>query len=494
VTDEVERASAHRRAGLWLGLALATTILVALPVLHPSFPPRAARLVAVTALMAAWWVTEALPLGATALVPLATFPLLGVASAREVAPAYADPVVLLLLGGFLLALAVEGSGVHRRLALHVLLAVGASPRRLVLGFLAASAALSMWISNTATALIMTPVALAIAERAAGERPERGRGFTAAVLLAVAHGASIGGMGTPVGTPPNLISIGALERVAPWAPRLTFFSWALGAVPAVLALVPLGALVLTRVAPGVPRTLDLGATHVLRGELAALGPWRSEERRALALFGAVALAWIARPDIELGSVTLAGWGSRLGVAGADDATVAMLGAVVAFALPAGPGRTERLLPWSAVARLPWGLVLLFGGGMALSAGFVASGLSTRLGAALAGIAGGSPVLFLAAVVLAVTFATEVMSNTALANLALPILAATATEGGADPRAVMVGGALACSAAFMLPAATGPNAIAFGTGRVPIRTMATAGFVLNMVAWAVITVTAALAYLG
>jgi sodium-dependent dicarboxylate transporter 2/3/5 len=476
----------RQRLGFWLGVSLAGVALVAAERLSGAGGLTAAewRLLAVTALVATWWITEALPLGATALVPIAAFPLLGISSSKQVATAYGDPVVLLLLGGFFLALSVESSGVHRRIALHVLLAIGVSPPRLVLGFFAASAAVSMWISNTATTLILAPVALAIAERAEASDPARARGFVAAVLLAVAYGASIGGMGTPVGTPPNLIALGALARQFPEAPPVTFVAWARSALPVVLLLVPLGWLILVRVAPKVPADLQLGARALLRDELAALGPWRSEERRALAVFGAAALAWITRPDLQLGAVTVRGWASLLGVKGADDGTVAMLCALVAFALPQGRGSPERLLSWRAVGRVPWGLVLLFGGGMALSEGFVATGLSERLGLALGQLAGGSPLLFVAALVPAVIFASELMSNTALANLMLPILAAAASNAGLEPGGLVISGALACSAGFMLPAATGPNAIVFGTGRVTVGTMARAGLWLDVASWGVI----------
>lgn len=450
-------------------------------------------MVAVTLLVGVWWITEAIPLGATALVPLAAFPLLGVVSASKVSQAYGSPVVMLLLGGFLLALAVERSGVHRRLSLYVLLLVGTSPRRLVLGFAVAAAVLSMWISNTATTLIMMPIALAIADRASAARGEAARGFGIAVLLGTAYGASVGGMGTPVGTPPNLIAMSALARQFPDDPGLTFVSWAQGALPAVVLVLPLAWLVLTRVYPKVPAELGLGAGALLRQELQGLGPWRTAEVRSLAVFSMAAVLWVTRPDLELGEgLTVAGWASRLGVPGADDGTVAMLAACLAFTLPSGEARGTRLLPWSTAVRVPWGLVLLFGGGLALSEGFVATGLSGALGQLLGDRVGTAPVLFVGVMAISVTFATEIMSNTALANLALPILAATAKAAELDPRMLLVPCALACSCAFMLPAATGPNAIVFGTGRIRIPEMAKAGVLINLLAWVVIVTVAAVTY--
>jgi sodium-dependent dicarboxylate transporter 2/3/5 len=453
--------------------------------------PAALRLLAVVWVMGVWWVTEALPMGATALVPAATFPLLGVAEASPTCQAYMKPIIMLLLGGFLLALAVERSGAHRRLALHVLLALGTSPRRLVLGFAVAAAALSMWISNTATALIMMPIAAAIADRAGS------RAFAVGALLAVAYGASVGGMATPVGTPPNLIAISALEDAG--LPSVSFIGWAATALPAVVVIVPLVGLILTRVAPGVPAQLEFGAAALLRSELASLGRWRPSELRSVGVFALTALLWVTRPDLRLGEGWIfPGWATRLGLVGTHDGTVAMLGALLAFSLPAGEGTdeatglSERLLPWQTALRAPWGLVLLFGGGVALSLGFASTGLSAFVGQRLAESAGASWAGFIAVVCLTCTFGTEIISNTALANIAMPILAATAEAAGREPRALLLPAAMACSCAFMMPMATGPNAIVFGSGRLRILDMARAGLWANLTAWAVIVVAALLSY--
>ncbi len=482
-------------AGLWAGLALAGLFIVfADHIPRPDgLEPVALRLLGVAALVAVWWVTEALPLGATALVPAAAFPLLDIMSAGDVSRHYTSPVVMLLLGGFLLALAVERSGVHRRMALHVLLRVGTSPRRLVLGFAVAAAALSMWISNTATALVMMPVALAIADRAFdGEVSSRdARSFAIAILLATGYGASVGGMGTPVGTPPNLIALRALDNHG--GASFTFVTWAALSVPVVVVLVPVIAYALTRFYPKVPLELPLGAESALRADLSGLGRWRPSELRSVAVFGIAALLWITRPDLPLGeSLTVSGWASRLGLTGTHDGAVAVAVALLAFALPSGEGDGERLLPWSTALKVPWGLVLLFGGGVALSEGFERTGLSGWLGTELARIASDSLPAFIALVTFAGSFGTEVMSNTALANILMPILAATAGQANIDPRALLWPAALACSCAFMMPAATGPNAIVFGSGRIQIIEMVRAGFIINWMAWAVIVVAALLGF--
>ena len=495
------------RFGFWLGL-IGGLLIVGLAGIVPrpeglSIP--AVRLVGVTFVVGVWWVTEALPLGATALLPAALFPLLDIATAESVSQAYMSPFIMVLLGGFLLALAVERSAVHRRLALHVLLGVGTSPRRLVLGFGVAAALLSMWISNTATTLIMMPIALAIADRARLTAPEHAAAFASAVLLGTAYCASVGGMGTPVGTPPNLMALGAMATAFPDRPTPTFITWVAWALPVVIVLVPVIWLILTRVYPKVPRDLHLGAGEVLRRDLKALGAWSRPEQLSIAVFGLAAVLWVTRPDLDLGvdcwirdlgawlgieglsgadACMIRGWASHLELKGVHDGTIAILMACVAFILPSGLGDGTRLLPWETALRVPWGLVLLFGGGVSLSKGFDATGLSAFLGQELARIAGDSPLLFAGISTLAAILGTEIISNTALANIAMPILAATAQAVGQNPELLMIPVALACSCAFMLPAATGPNAIVFGTDRIRIGQMARVGLLVNVAAWVVL----------
>lgn len=480
-----------QRVGLWLGLGLGVGLCAASPFLPvgEGLGPSAWRLVGVVAVVAIWWVTEALPLGATALVPAAAFPLLDILPSAPTSKAYMSPIILLLMCGFLLALAVERSGAHRRLALHVLLGVGTSPRRLVIGFATAAAVLSMWISNTATTLVMMPVALAIADRARGPgiSPATGRAFAISILLGTAYGASVGGMGTPVGTPPNLIAIQALD--ASGGSSFTFLTWAASSVAVVVLLIPLIGYSLTRLYPKVPADLPLGAEEVLRGELTEMGRWRPSEIRSLVVFGIAAVLWVTRPDLRMSEdFVIHGWASRFGLTGTHDGAVAAAVAVLACALPSGERDGARLLPWSTAVRVPWGLVLLFGGGIAISKGFDETGLSAWLGAALADLARGSLTPFVALATAAGTFGTELMSNTALANIAMPILASTAKQAAIDARALLWPVALACSCAFMMPAATGPNAIVFGTGRIRIIEMVRAGFLINWLACAVIVLAA------
>ncbi|MBI4820692.1 MAG: SLC13/DASS family transporter [Deltaproteobacteria bacterium] len=485
------------KIGLWVGLVFGGLVVAFADVLAaPSagLSVAAVRTLGVTAWVAIWWVTEAIPLGASGLIPAAVFPLLGIAPASKIAPAYMSPFIMLLLGGFLLSMALERSRVHERLALHSLLLVGTSARGLVLGFLIASAGVSMWISNTSATLIMMPIALALVSRI-GSKDEGSRAFGAAVLLATAYGASIGGMGTPIGTPPNLIAIGALERAFPDGPRLGFVSWMASAVPVVVVTLPLVWLSLTRLSLKVPKDLELGAEPVVREELMKLGPWRSFERRALGIFAIAAALWMTRENVTLGpDLTIRGWSDRLGLGAApDDGTIAIVLTVLAFALPSGEGNGDRLLTWKDGQRAPWDLVLLFGGGMAISTGFVETGLSKWLGQGMANVGAGSALAFAALAALGATFITEFMSNTALANIAMPIVASAAlTMPEVDPRLFIVATALGCSCAFMMPAATGPNAIVFATGKIRIAQMAKVGFVVNMLAWVVIVAATWLAY--
>jgi len=301
------------------------------------------------------------------------------------------------------------------------------------------------------------------------------------------------MGTPVGTPPNLIAMAALARTFPQGPEVTFLTWIAVAGPAIVAVVPVTWWMLTRVYPRVPVGLELGARPVLEAELRKLGPWRTAEVRSLGVFGMAALLWITRSDLALGGgVEVAGWASRLGLEGTHDSTVAMAAALLAFAMPSGESDGSRLLPWSTAVRVPWGLVLLFGGGIALAVGFERTGLSQALGEGLAQLGQASWPLFVAAVCFGCTFGTEIISNTALANIAMPIFAATAQTLGQDPRALLVPAAMACSCAFMMPTATGPNAIVFGSGRLRIVEMIRAGFFVNLAAWVLIVAFALLSY--
>ena len=444
------------RVFLLAGPAAALALLVLL--LGAGLPAAAALTAAITAWCALWWITEPVPIPFTSLLPLALFPVVGILTPAEVGQAYGSPLLLLLLGGFIISTAMADSGAHRRIALYLVrLFGGHSARSIVLGFMAASAILSMWISNTATTLMLLPVALAVLERA-GER------LAIPLLLGVAYAASIGGLGTPIGTPPNLIFMQVHADQFGSAP--SFPQWMAWGLPVVVVFVPLAALWLTR---GVRLECPVTLPHP--------GAWQPAERRVLTAFSLTALAWVTR------EAPFGGWSTWLGVPGANDASVALLAVVAMAMIP--DGRGARLLSWDSAVKIPWGVLILFGGGIAIASAFMQSGLADIVAARLDVLAQVPTWLMILGVCLAVTFLTEVTSNTATASLLMPLLAAAAVAMEVPPPLLMVPAALSASCAFMLPVATAPNAIVYGAQRFTVRDMARAGFALNLLGAVIIT---------
>ncbi len=439
------------------------------------------RVVAVVLWMAVWWVTEAVPLAVTALLPLVMFPLLGARAAGAVAPNYSNQIIFLFFGGFVLALAVEKSGLHRRLALSILDAIGASPRRLVWGFLVATALLSMWLSNTATTLMMLPIAGGVAARMeCPEAPTR-------LMLAVAYGASIGGIGTLVGTPPNLVLAGMAPNLLPDLEPFSFGGWMLFGVPFVILFLPVVALQLGR---GLAR--EHGDDGGFRAEREALGRMNPAERRVAVLFACTAAAWISRAGFDFGAVTIPGWSELLARWGVipdptmiTDAVPAVAAAVLCTLVPAGGGENRALLTWEQIRHgVPWGVLLLFGGGFAIADSVRAAGVDGWLAGRLENV-GALPVpLMIFALCAFTTSATELTSNTATATLLMPVMAALGSVLGVHPYLLMVPATVSASCAFMLPVATPPNAIVIGSGRVSARDLAREGLWLNL-AGAVVT---------
>jgi sodium-dependent dicarboxylate transporter 2/3/5 len=436
-------------------------------------------------------VTEAIPIGATSVLPVVLFPLLGVESAKEAAAPYGHPMVFLFLGGMFIARTIERWGLHRRIALKVVSVVGVDPARVVLGFMIAAAFLSMWISNTATTLMMMPIAAAVIREVGGTRPGDETRFSVALLLGIAYGSSIGGTGTLVGTPPNVVFKGMMEELVPGAPPVAFVTWMQLGLPFVAIMIPVVWLYLTRVASPLGREERLGTVDYVRRALADLGPMTRPERRTLVVFAATVVLWVTRARIDLGFVAVPGWSDLLGTGGRlDDAAVAVGMAVLLFALPAGdpdsPRRGgRRLLDWETAVQVPWAIILLIGGGFSLAHAVQTSGLGGWLGTRLAALGDVPPVAWIGAVTGLTTFLTEVTSNTATTTTLLPILAHAAQASGIAPVLLMVPATLAASCAFMLPVATPPNAIVYGTGNVRIATMARVGVGLNLIAIVVIT---------
>lgn len=408
--------------------------------------------IAITALTAFWWVSEALPIPATSLVPFALFPLAGVMDQREAAEALGSYVIVLLMASFMLSKALERSGAHERLALYMINLVGGTGRRLVIGFMVASAVLSMWISNTATTLMLATMAFAILARTDDAK------LGPALLLGIAYAASFGGTATLIGTPPNLIF--AENFLIATGEEFSFMRWMTVGVPVVVIGLPLMALWLTRSLGGVKTPA-----------LPDPGPWRADEKRTLIVFAIAIALWITRVE------PFGGWSGALNMDAAGDSTVAVFAVILMFLTPNGKG--GALLDWKTAGDIPWGMLLLFAGGICIAAGFRASGLDALIGDQLGGLAKAPVFIMMLGLCLAVTFLTEVTSNTATANLLMPLLAAVAAGSGVKPELLMIPAVISCSCAFMLPVATAPNAIIYGTGRVTIAQMAREGAVLNVI---------------
>jgi len=460
------RSPLTRRVGLLIGLGL----FVALRLLPApqGMTPEAWAVAALAGLMALWWITEAVPVAGTALLPALALPLLGVQGPVEAAAPYAHPLIFLFLGGFLIALSIERWGLHRRLALGLLRRVGTRPDTLVGGFLLVPAALSMWLSNTATSLVMLPIGLSVTAllHSEGAGPAEDGEFDAALLLAIAYGASIGGMATLIGTPPNALLAAFLSES--YGRQIGFAQWMAFGLPVSLLLLGAAWLVLTRVAFRVPHAPLPGAREIVTREAAGLGPMTGPEKRVAAVFAAVALLWLLRPQ-------LGPWlpqGAELG-----DPGIALLGAIALFAMPSGRAPGERLLHWAATARLPWGVLILFGGGLSLADAIAGSGLATWIADEMRVLADWPLAGVVAAVSGTVVMLTELTSNTATAATFLPLLAELAVALGHDPLLLAAPAAVAASCAFMLPVATPPNAIVYGSGRISMPQMARAGIWLN-----------------
>lgn len=466
-------------AGLVAGLAL-FALLLALPA-PDGLPPAAWRVVAVVGLMAVWWVSEALPIAITALVPLAALPLLGVAEIGAVAAPYANPLIFLLLGGFMLGLALQRSNLHRRLALAILRTAGGRGDRLIAGFMVATALLSMWISNTATAAMMVPIGLSVIALVQDSRQalttpaaltEGDRHLAVALLLGIAFAANIGGTGTLIGTPPNALLAGYMAETH--GVEIGFAQWMLLGVPVAAILLGLCWLVLTGLVYPVRSACLDGVTVLLGRERVKLGAMTAPEKRVAAIFLLTALAWLFRPVVQ-------GWmpGAPL-----SDAGIAVLAILALFVVPAGGGRPGALLDWPATRDLPWNVLLLIGGGLSLGAAIDGSGLSRWIGDSLTGLAAWPFAATILAVALIAMLASHVTSNTAAAAALVPVVASIALSIGQAPLQLAVPAVLAASCALMLPVATPPNAIIAGTGHVSALQMARGGAVVSGAALLVI----------
>lgn len=446
-----------------VGLAVFLFLLV-LPA-PEGLSPEGWKVVAVAALMIVWWITEAIPVPATALAPVALLPVLGAVKVGAAASPYGDPIIFLFLGGFVLALAMERCNLHRRIALNIVAKTGSRQDRIVGGFMIATAFVSMWVSNTATAVMMLPVAMSVVGLM--DQQEKSDRFALSLMLAIAYAASIGGVATLIGTPPNALLAGALNQT--YGYDLGFARWMIIGTPVALAMLLAAWLLLTRFAIRLDAVEVADAGAMIRREVDALGSWSRAEIRVGVIFLVTAFAWIFRTVLDDY------------VPGLNDSSIAILAALALFLVPSGDEKGGALIDWESARRLPWGVLVLFGGGLSLAAAVSSTGLDSWIGSLLGAAASPLPLIGVVIVVAAVVLIlTEFTSNTATAAAFIPLLAALAVNLGENPLLLTVPAALAASMAFMLPVATPPNAIVFGSGRVTIPQMARAGVWLNLAA--------------
>lgn len=436
--------------------------------------PEGQRVAATAALMAAWWLTEAIPVPATALLPILLFPLLGVLDGGTVTRAYSHDLIYLFLGGFLIAVTMERWNLHHRIALYTIRMVGVTPQRIVLGFMLATAFLSMWISNTAATMMMVTIALAVVHEISHEvehQPGDFR-FATALVLGIGYAATIGGVATLIGTPPNAIFAGVVEKTYGYS--VGFLDWMRFALPLSVVMLVLTWLYLTRILFRSEIASLPGGRDFIRQQIAGLGPMSREEKSVAIVFVSVATLWLLRGLYNPPALSMI-----------KDSTIAIAGALVLFMIPVNLKKREFLLDWKTAVTIPWDIIILFGGGFALAQGFSDTGLTGWLAERLTVLQGVEVMLVIGAVVLLVIFLTEVTSNTATASLLLPVTGALAAATGVHPYGMMVAAVVAASFAFMLPVATPPNAIVYGSRYVTIMQMANAGIWLNLAGAVLIT---------
>tara|TARA_B100001013_G_scaffold132271_1_gene77297 strand:- start:1031 stop:2728 length:1698 start_codon:yes stop_codon:yes gene_type:complete len=524
------------KIGLWLGPLVFVYMLLFVD-LDPG-NPAVTRMAAIILLMAIWWITEAIPLFATALLPIVLFPLMGIMRGRELSAArqidletatftngfsasdfdiifpnvanqYMDWVILLFMGGFMIAVVVEKWNLHRRIALNILRIIGGQTHRLVLGFMVATGFLSMWLSNTATAIMMMPMGMSLVllyeelnrkiEMEGGVVDNRSNNFSLTLLLGIAYGASIGGFTTLIGTPPNAMLLTQLTTLFPEAPEITFSTWLLFALPMSVIYMLVAWVLLTRLVFPLPPSTPFKGRDFIHNELQKLGPMSTEEKRVTTVFTMFALLLITRKERLFGEdIDIFGWSyyldSLLASLGSsqvgymiDDGTVSIGVALTLFMIPASKQIGGRLMDWDDAMKVPWGILLLFGGGLAIAKGFTTSGLSDYVAIQLADLLGeASPLVIVISTVTFITGLTEVASNTATISLSLPMMASLSQAIGAHPFLLLIPTTLAASCAFMLPVSTPPNAIVYGSGRIPIMKMVIAGIWMDILSVILLTV--------
>ena len=466
--------------GLLLGI-LAFLAILLLPSPH-GMSHEAKAAAAVVVLMSIWWITEAIPVFATAFLPLALYPMLGILPADETAANYGHNYVLMMLGGFFLGKAIESQNLHKRIALVIVNMFGISRRRIMMSMMIATAFLSMWIANVTAAVMMFPIAMSIISKE--EETVSGKSsFGTGLMLAIAYAATLGGLGTLIGTPTNLILIGILENLFPEAPPITFFTWLKIGLPLVIVFLPVFCYYLIRYFD-IKGNLSQNDT-VIQDELKALGKITPGEKRVIYVCLLAIFGWVFRDDLVFGQFVIPGWASILGLGEyVHDSTVAIIAAMFLFILPAN--KEKRLLDWKAASQVPWGVAMIVGGGYAIAAGFESTGLADWLGKQLVFISNYPFWIVMVLVIAFVMIFTEFNSNTATANILLPVLASMAVAAAINPLLLMIPATVASSLGFMMPAGTGPNTVIFGSERVTVADMVKCGVWLDLISLVILTV--------
>lgn len=470
-----------RYIGLFSGI-LAFIIILLLP--EPEgLTPQGKNAAAIVVLMSIWWITEAIPVFATAFLPLVLYPLLQILPASKTAVNYGHNYVLMMLGGFFLGKAIESQNLHKRIALVIINIFGISRQRIILSMMIATAFLSMWIANVTAAVMMFPIAMSIVSKEEDVISGNGKStFATALMLGIAYSATLGGLGTLIGTPTNLILIGILENLFPDAPPITFFTWLKIGIPLLIIFLPIFCFYLIKYFR-VSGNLSSSDT-VIKDELKALGKTTTGEKRVIYVCLFAIFGWVFRENLVFGNFVLPGWSELLGLdAYVHDSTVAMAAAILLFAVPAN--KEKRLLDWKQASQVPWGVVMIVGGGYAIAAGFESTGLADWLGGQLAFISSYPFIIVLVLVIGFVMIFTEFNSNTATANILLPILASMAVAASMNPLLLMIPATVASSLGFMMPAGTGPNTVIFGSERVTVSDMVKCGVWLNLISLVLLT---------
>lgn len=468
------------------GVIISVFVYFIVPNVEYSQAPAVAAMIV---FMAFLWVTEMIPLAVTSLIPIVFLPLVGVGKLSQITSFYAKPIIFLFLGGFILAIGIQKTGLHKRIALYLLHKIGDKPHQLVLGFMLATAMMSMWISNTASVMVMMPVGLSVLDTAKrnGLKGKALANLGLGIMLGLAYAADIGGMATIIGTPPNMVFMEMYTELFPDLPAIGFVTWMIMVLPISVLFLFTGWLVLTKIVFKLPNKRIMGGHDIILKEYIKLGKMSADEKKAGIIFLIAIVLWVTGSDIQIGeSFKLNGWRTIFNLPELKDASVAIFAAILLFVIPSSKKEERSILSWNDALKVPWGILLLFGGGLALAGGFQLSGLGEIVSNGFSQMNVNSDAVAVFSVSFALTFLTEITSNTAITNLILPIIAEASKALQIDPRLLMIPATLSASCAFMMPVASPTQAIVFGSGYVKIKDMVKGGLLFNFIGIIIVSV--------